>query len=122
MVANVKFQLRRTITAYGYTSAQKKKEFKDEQEVMFGKFDDQVAKNEPNLMTRDYAVLIKKKDGTDREVNRVLMLKDFEKGTPLPMPLRQMQHEVLPSVNTPNLKIDYDIIAMVSHEGMFSSS
>jgi len=60
MVANVKFQLKRTITAYGFTSEKKKKEFKDEQEVMFGKFEDQVAKNEPNLSTRDYAVLIKK--------------------------------------------------------------
>lgn len=50
------------------------------------------------------------------------MLKDFEKGTPLSLPLRAMQHDVLPSVNTPNIKIAYEIIAMVSHEGMFSSS
>lgn len=50
------------------------------------------------------------------------MLKDFEKGTPLSMPLRAMQHDVLPSVTTPNIKIAYEIIAMVSHEGMFSSS
>jgi len=40
MVANVKFQLKRKITAYGKTTTGQKKEFKDEQEVMFGKFDD----------------------------------------------------------------------------------
>lgn len=65
---------------------------------------------------------MKKTKGTDREQNRVLMLHDFEKGSALPMRLKQMQHEVLPSVNTPNIRIEYEIISMVSHEGMFSSS
>ena len=50
------------------------------------------------------------------------MLHDFERGTPLSINLKRMQHDVLPSVCTPNLKIQYEIIAMVSHEGMFSSS
>ncbi len=84
MVANVKFQLKRTITAYGKTIDGSKKEFKDEQEVMFGKFDDQVAKNEPQTITRDYAILIRKNADTDRERNRVIMATDFESGMPLP--------------------------------------
>ena len=89
---------------------------------MFGKFEDQVARNEPDLVSRDYAIALRKTKGVDREKNRVLMLHDFESGAPLPMELKQMQHEVLPSCQTPNLRIEYEIIAMVSHEGMFSAS
>ncbi len=51
---------------------------------MFGKFEDQVAKNEPQTITRDYAILIRKNADTDRERNRVSMTTDFESGMPLP--------------------------------------
>lgn len=81
-----------------------------------------MAKNEPQIISRDYAIFIKKVKDTDRERNRVLMLTDFETGRSLPLALRRMQHDVLPSVDTPNIKISYEIVAMVSHEGMFSSS
>jgi len=89
---------------------------------MFGKFDDQVARNEPNNISRDYAISIRKTKDTDREKNRVHMTYDFEKGTPLQKALLQIQHDVLPSMNTPNIRIEYEVIAMVSHEGLFSSS
>ena len=65
---------------------------------MFGKFEDQVASREPNVITRDYAILIRKVKDTDRERNRVLMLYNFEDGKPLPMAMRKMQHDVLPSI------------------------
>lgn len=60
MVDNIKFQLRRTIVAYGLSSEGGKKEFKDEQEVMFGKFEDKVARNEPVHISRDYAISLRK--------------------------------------------------------------
>ena len=40
MVANFKFNVKRTILAHGYTTQSEKKELKDEQDVMYGKFDD----------------------------------------------------------------------------------
>ncbi len=89
---------------------------------MFGKFDDQVAKNEPQTITRDYAILIRKNADTDRERNRVIMTTDFESGMPLTQVLKRMQQDVLPSISTHNIKIQYEIVAMVSHEGLFSSS
>ena len=51
---------------------------------MFGRFDDKVAKNEPNLISRDYAISLRKTRATDREKNRFMMTRDFERGTPLP--------------------------------------
>ena len=65
---------------------------------------------------------MRKVKDTDRERNRVILKTDFENWMPLTQPLRKMQNDVLPSVKTPNIKIEYEIIAMVSHEGMFSSS
>ena len=49
---------------------------------MFGKFDDQIAVKEPNLITREYGILIKKMKDTNRERNRVLMMTDFANGNP----------------------------------------
>ena len=40
LVANVRFSLKRTIIATGRNTQGAKKEFKDEQEVMFGRFED----------------------------------------------------------------------------------
>ena len=89
---------------------------------MFGKFDDQVASKEPRKISRDYGILLKKVRESDREQNRVLMLTDFDSGRPMPVNLRRMQHEVLPSIKTKNFKIEYRIEAMVSHDGTFSSN
>ena len=33
-----------------------------------------------------------------------------------------MQRDLLPSLNTPSLRIEHEIVAMISHESMFSSS
>ena len=49
---------------------------------MFGKFDDKVAKNAETVS--DYAISMKKHKFTDREQNRIVMVRDFETGTPLP--------------------------------------
>jgi len=122
MVDNIQFKLRRTIIAYGLTHDRKKKEFKDEQVIMFGKFEDKVAKNEPNLITRDYAISMRKTKFTDKELNRVIMVRHFESGKLLPNAQRRMQDQLLPSLNTPNMRIEYEVIAMVSHESMFSSN
>lgn len=81
-----------------------------------------MASKEPRRITRDYAMMMKKVKGTDKEINRVLMLTDFESGNPMPFVLKQMQHEILPSVSTPNLKISYELEAAVLHEGALSSS
>jgi hypothetical protein len=51
--------------------------------------------------------MLKRVKGTDTELNRFLMLNDFENGKPMPLKLKMMQHEVLPSVETLNLKISY---------------
>ena len=83
MVANIKFDLKRTIIAYGMTTDNVKKEFRDEQVVMHGKFNDQVAPKEPNKISRDYAVLMRKVKDTDKESNRYFMRTDFETGNPL---------------------------------------
>ena len=78
---------------------------------MFGRFQDQVAAREPQSIQRNYGIMLKKVPGTDKEINRVLMLNDFATGIPLPMALRKMQHDVLPTVDTPNIKISYSIEA-----------
>ena len=122
MVENIKFDLKRTIVAYGMASDHVKKEFKDEQVVMHGKFKDQVAPKEPNKICRDYAILLKKVRDTDKEQNRFFMRIDFENGSPLHIHLHRMQHDVLPTTASDNLKISYEIVASVSHSGMFSSS
>ena len=88
---------------------------------MFGKFDDQIAVKEPNLITREYGILIKKMKDTNRERNRVLMMTDFANGNPYAQALRHMQNDILPSVNTPIVKIEYEIEAQVCHDAMFSS-
>ena len=75
--------------------------------VMKGKFEDRVASKEPRRVSRDYAIMLKRVKGTDTELNRFLMLNDFENGKPMPLKLKMMQHEVLPSVETLNLKISY---------------
>ena len=49
---------------------------------MFGKFDDQVASKEPNKITREYGILLKKLVGTNTERNRVIMMTDFSTGYP----------------------------------------
>lgn len=74
---------------------------------MKGKFEDRVASKEPRRVSRDYAIMLKRVKGTDTELNRFLMLNDFENGKPMPLKLKMMQHEVLPSVETLNLKISY---------------
>ena len=74
---------------------------------MKGKFEDRVASKEPRRVGRDYAIMLKRVKGTDTELNRFLMLNDFENGKPMPLKLKMMQHEVLPSVETLNLKISY---------------
>ena len=74
---------------------------------MKGKFEDRVASNEPRRVSRDYAIMLKRVKGTDTELNRFLMLNDFENGKAMPLKLKMMQHEVLPSVETLNLKISY---------------
>lgn len=56
-------------------------------------------------VTRDYAILLKKVRDTDRETNRFFMKTDFESGFELPQVIHRMQHDVLPTVDTPNLKI-----------------
>ena len=81
-----------------------------------------MASKEPRKIARDYAILLKKVQGTDKEQNRFLMLTDFESGYPVAMPLKRMQHEVLPSVSTPNLKVEYSVEIVVSHEGVFGGS
>jgi len=89
---------------------------------MKGKFEDRVPSKEPRRITRDYAILLKRIKGTDTELNRFLMLNDFENGKPMPLKLRMIQHEILPSIDTPNIKISYEIEAIINHEGIFSSS
>jgi len=74
---------------------------------MKGKFEDRVASKEPRRVSRDYAIMLKRVKGTDTELNRFLMLNDFENGNPMPLKLKMMQHDVLPSVETLNLKISY---------------
>ena len=122
MVANIKFDLKRTIVAYAMTSDHVKKEFKDEQIVMHGKFNDQVAPKEPAKISRDYAILLKKVRDTDIEANRFFMRIDFETGNPLHPTVHQMQQDVLPSVQTPNIQISYEVVTSMGHEGIFSSS
>ena len=90
MIENVKFDLKRTIVAYGLASDKTKKEFKDEQVVMHGKFKDQVAPKEPNRICRDYAILLKKVRDTDKEQNRFFLKNDFETGSPLHVFLHRM--------------------------------
>ena len=84
MVSNVKFVLKRTIVAYAKTIQGVKKEFKDEQEIMFGRFDDQVAAREPQKITRDYAIMMRKVKDSDRERNRVILRRDLDTGLLLP--------------------------------------
>lgn len=79
-----------------------------------------MAAKEPRKINRDYAMMMKRVKGTDKEINRVLMLTNFETGQQLPMVLKQMQHEVLPTVDTPNIKISYELEAIVMHEGTLS--
>ena len=74
---------------------------------MKGKFEGRVASKEPRRVSSDYAIMLKRVKGTDTELNRFLMLNDFESGKPMPLKLKMMQHEVLPSVETLNLKISY---------------
>jgi len=122
MVSDVRFKLHRTIVAYAKTGRGDKKEFKDKQQVMYGRFEDQVASKEPRRINRDYAILLKPVQGSNTEKNRLLMLTDFETGHPMPFNLRKMQHDILPSIDTPNIKISYEIETIISHEGMFSPS
>ena len=89
---------------------------------MFGKFDDQVAPKEPSNIARSYGILMKKVAAMDTEQNRLVILTDFATGHPMSANLRRMQHEVLPSVKTKNIKIEYQIEAIISHEGMFTAS
>ena len=121
-VANIRFELKRTITAYAQTIEDQKKEFKDEQGVMRGQFEDQVAAKEPIKVARDYAILMKKLRDTDREKNRYFMNFDFETGNRFHSSSLKMQKEVLPSINTPNIQIVYEIVASVSHQGMMGAS
>ena len=121
MVSSIRFRLNRTITAYAKTHQGQSKEFKDQQEVLFGKFDGYIAAKEPRQISFDYAILLKKVRDTNRENNRVEMPYDFETGHPMTKQLIQMQKDLLPSVNTANIKIEYEIEAMVAHEAYFSS-
>ena len=47
---------------------------------------------------------------------------DFETGNRFHANSLNMQREVLPSINTPNIQISYEIHANVAHEGFMGTS
>ena len=86
------------------------------------KFEDQVASKEPQRITRNYKIPLKRLEGYCKELNRFIMVNDFKNGKPMPHKLQVMQHEILPSVDTPNIKISYEIEVIINHEGILGSS
>lgn len=49
------------------------------------------------------------------------MLYDFEDGKDLPIELKAMQHDILPTMNTDLINVSYKLEVIVKHEGMMST-
>lgn len=86
-----------------------------------GKFFDQVASREPQSIVRDYAILLKKVQNTDKEQNRFFMKYDFDTGNELPSTILKMQNDMLPSLDTPNIKVRYEIVTSIFHDSVLST-
>jgi len=120
MVEVLQIELRRTIKATAYDTNGNQKEYSEVKVVQKAKFDDRVAERSRN--TRDFFVQLHRKKNAELDGGRLFLKTDIETGRPLPWQLLQMQNEMLPSVNTPNILVRYDLVVQAYHEGLFGNS
>lgn len=88
---------------------------------MAGEFASPVAKKDPSLSTQEFGVTMGKIASIDTEKNRFVMKKSFDDGSEIDKTLLAMQNEVLPTVSTSLINIDYAIVAYVIHESTFGT-
>lgn len=102
-----------------------------------------VAAREPNVMTLAFTLFQKKVEKawaeneliaanqqrripqicwTDSEKNRVFLFGDMERGMELSAISKQIQHELLCSMETPTIKVNYRMEVTVCHESLKGSS
>lgn len=120
MVDSTTLSLHRSIKVTGKTTQGVPKEFEDNQVIMKAKFRSAVASKEPNVISQDFAIKLCVDKQASTEQNRFLMLHDFDDGSDMPIELKSMQHEFLPTVNSDLIKIDYHLECVVSHEGLLN--
>jgi hypothetical protein len=48
------------------------------------------------------------------------MLNDIETGKEMEMQLKQMQHEILPTLNSPLIKCNYKLELAIQHDGLLA--
>lgn len=78
MVKKTQLKVHRKITAKAIDVQGNAKEWNDNQIVMAGEFDSQVAKQDPNISVQEFGITFKKVQGVDCEKNRYFMRKSFE--------------------------------------------
>lgn len=88
----------------------------DKQVVSQGHFNIKIAAKEPQIRVEEFQILMRKVQGIDKERNRVFLMQDMDRGVPLPSISKEIQHEILCSMDTPNLKVSYRLEAAVCHE------
>lgn len=90
--------------------------------VSQGSFDIKIAAKEPSIRKEEFEIVMKKIEGIDKEKNRCFLYYDMDSGNNLAPLMKQIQHEMLCSMDTDFIKVSYKLEATVLHEGVFGSN
>ena len=139
-VIMVRLLLHREIKATGRSISGQDLLFEDKQVVGLAEQPYAVAAHEPNVKTCQYSVFQKKVDKAaqdyevwlssqqnrnsqvcwkDVEKNRMFLYGDMDRGIEFSAVSKQIQHEIICSMDTPNIQVSYHVEIQVCHEGTF---
>lgn len=120
-VKNIKLDLHRTITATGKDEQGNEHTFKDEQAVMHGKFPCNVPSKCKVVDEAQFGITLAIVRDNNTEKGRATVLYDLETGAPNLFNTHKWDTELIPSMDTPNIKVSYTIEMGVWHDGAFQS-
>lgn len=124
MMTSVSFEVTRNIKFLGKTIQGDTADFTDKQTVSCFSRRVEVAAKEPNAIVQNWKIPMLANNNAEyfKEKNRFLQIIDLETGQNLPMEMKTLQHQMLPTMDTEMIKVSYEITCVILHDTAFKDS